>query len=363
MKTSYELVALPGDGIGPEVVREALKVLEATAEITGLRYETREFPYGSEHYLATGELMPEKTLDELRQHEAVFLGAIGDPRAPIGLVERSVILGMRFGLDLYVNLRPVKVYAERFCPLKDKKPEDVDLIVVRENTEDAYTQIGGFLRKGTPQEVAITSMVHTRFGAERACRYAFELCRRKGRGKVTLVDKANAIPSHEVWTRSFADVGKEFPEIETDHAYVDAACMWMVKNPEWFDVIVTPNLFGDIITDLGAMIQGGLGIASSGNIHPGRVSMFEPIHGSAPKYKGKNVANPIAAILALEMLLEHLGEMEAAGLIERAVCYLLTSSRIRSLSAGAHKTDEIGDFVVDEVRRVADAAGSRAPSA
>ena len=349
----HRIAVFAGDGIGPEVVREGLKVLGVVAEITGFKYELEDFPYGSEHYLATNELLPDSVVDRLRDFSAIYLGAIGDPRLPVGMVERSVILGMRFGLDLYINLRPVKAYSEKFCPLKDKKVEDLDLVVVRENTEGAYSQVGGFLRKTTPQEVSVTMMLNTRYGAERAVRYAFEFCRKEGRKKVTLVDKANAIPSHDLWTRAFAEVGEGFPEIEKDHAYVDAACMWMVKNPEWFDVIVTPNLFGDIITDLGAMLQGGMGIAASANIHPGRVSMFEPIHGSAPKYKGKNVANPIAAILAIHMMLDFLGETEAAGLIDRAVGTLVRSDRIQSLSAGAHKTDELGAMVVEEVRKAA----------
>jgi 3-isopropylmalate dehydrogenase len=261
---------------------------------------------------------------------------------------------MRFGLDLYVNLRPVKVYSEKFCPLKEKKPEDVDFVVVRENTEGAYSQVGGFLRRGTPQEISITNMIHTRFGAERAVRYAFDLCQKSGRKKVTLVDKANAIPTQEVWTRAFEEIGSRYPEIEKDHAYVDAACMWMVKNPEWFDVIVTPNLFGDIITDLGAMLQGGMGVAASGNIHPGQVSMFEPIHGSAPKYKDQNIANPIAAIAAVQMMLDHLGEPVGRDLIDAGITRLLQSERIQSLSAGARKTDEMGDMVVEEIRKAAE---------
>ncbi|MCZ6690984.1 MAG: 3-isopropylmalate dehydrogenase [Planctomycetota bacterium] len=350
----HRIAVFPGDGIGPEVVREGLKVLRTVSEVAGFKYELEEFPHSSEHYLATDVLLPPDLLQRLRDFSAIYLGAIGDPRLPVGLVERGIILGMRFGLDLYINLRPVKLYSEKFCPLKNKKAEDVDMVIIRENTEGAYSQVGGILRKGTPEEVSVTNMINTRAGVERAIRYAFELCRKQKRGKVTLVDKANAIQAHDLWTRAFAEVGEEYPEIEKDHAYVDAACMWMIKSPEWFEVIVTPNLFGDIITDIGAMIQGGMGVAASANIHPGRVSMFEPIHGSAPKYKGKNVANPIAAIVAIQMMLDYLGEDEAAALIDAALNRLFQTDRIRSLSAGAHKTDEIGAMVVDEVRKSAD---------
>jgi len=288
MKT-YNIGVLGGDGIGPEVVREGLRVLQAVKD--GFDYNLIDYPYGSEHYIKTKELVPDRVIEEWRGLDAVYLGAIGHPAVEVGLVERSVIMGLRFGLDLYVNLRPVKLYTEHLCPLKDKKPADVNFVVARENTEDAYAGVGGIFKKGKPDEVAIAEMVFTRRGTERIIHYGFELARQRaqerGSGgrkpKVTLVDKANAIRAQDLWTRVFEEVGKEYPEVEQDHAYVDACCMWMVKNPEWFDVIVTTNLFGDIITDLGAMIQGGMGIAASGNIHPGKHGMFEPIHGSPPK--------------------------------------------------------------------------------
>lgn len=351
----YRIAVIPGDGIGPEVVREGIKVLAALAEVRGFQYELKEYPYSSEHYLQTGELMPESVVTECRGMDAVYLGAIGDPRVEVGLVERSIIMGFRFGLDLYINLRPITLYAEHLCPLKDKKPEDVDLVVVRENTEDAYAGIGGILKQGTPDEVAVAEMIYTRKGVERAVRYAFELAReRDKKRKVTLVDKANAIRAQDIWTRVFNEVGEEYPDIDRDHAYIDAACMWMVKNPEWFDVVVTPNLFGDIITDLGAMVQGGMGIAASGNLHPGGVSMFEPIHGSAPKYAGKNVANPLAAIAAVGMLLADIGEREAGDLVDAALGNLLRSRRIPSLGAGnGLSTSETGDLVVEEINRLA----------
>lgn len=350
---SYRIAVIPGDGIGPEVTEEALKVLEAASGITGFGYELKRYPYGADHYLSTGELVPDSAIEECRGMDAVFLGAIGDPRVQPGILERGIILKLRFSLDLYVNLRPIVLYAEHLTPIKDKRPEDIDIAVVRENTEDAYAGIGGIMKRGTPDEVAIAEMVYTRKGVERVIRYAFELARaRNKKKKVTLVDKANVILAHELWSRVFEEVGEEYPDVEKDHAYIDAACMWMVKNPEWFDVMVTTNIFGDIITDLGAMVQGGMGAAASGNLHPGKVSMFEPIHGSAPKYTGKNVINPVAAIGAMGMLLEYIGEGEASRLVDDSLRALLTSRRIPSLGANCGRTtSEIGDMVVEEMKR------------
>jgi 3-isopropylmalate dehydrogenase len=348
----YTIAVIPGDGVGPEVTEEGLKVLAQAADLFGFKYQTKVYPFGAEHYLATNEFMPEGQLDEFRTMDAILLGAIGDPRLPPGLVERGVIAATRFGLDLYINLRPIKLYAEHLCPIKGKKPADVDLVVVRENTEDLYTGIGGHFKKGTPDEVVIGTQIFTRKGIERAVRYAFDLARKRNkRKKLTLVDKANAIEIQQLWRRTVAEVAKEYPDIEVEFAYIDAACMWMVKNPESFDVVVTTNLFGDIITDLGAMVQGGMGVAASGNIHPGKVSLFEPIHGSAPKYKGKNVVSPIAAIAAVGMMLEYLGETRAAETIESTIAGLLTSRRIPSLDASSGlKTSEIGDLVASELR-------------
>ncbi|HWO58008.1 MAG TPA: 3-isopropylmalate dehydrogenase [bacterium] len=348
----YHIATIGGDGIGPEVTAEAVKVLKAVADREQIQIDFTDYPYGTDHYLATGELFPDAVREEIRTTKsAVLLGAIGDPRVEPGLVERPIIMGMRFGWDLYVNLRPVKLYAEHLCPIKNKKPEDVDIVVIRENTEDLYSGIGGILKKGTPDEVAIADMVFTRKGCERVIRYAFETARaRNKQKKVTLVDKANAIRAMDIWTRAFAEVGEEYPDIQKDHAYIDAACMWMVKNPEWFDTVVTSNIFGDILTDLGAMVQGGMGVAASGNIHPGRISMFEPIHGSAPKYKGKNVASPVGAIAAAAMMMDYLGEKRAAQRIENAVAELLLSRRIPSLSADSGlSTSQIGDMVAAEV--------------
>jgi len=345
------IAVLPGDGIGEEVVREGLKVLDAVADIEGFTLERKVYPYGADHYLATKEAMPAAALEEMGTMDAIYMGAIGDPRIEVGYLERQIIWGVRQTFDLFVNLRPIRLYHESLCPLKDKKPADVDMVVVRENTEDAYAGLGGIHRKGTPYEVAIAEMIYTRQGVERVVRYAYELCKKRNKKKrLTLVDKANAIRAQDLWTRTFAEVGKEFPDVEQDHAYIDAACMWMVKSPEWFDVIVTPNLFGDILTDIGAMIQGGLGIAASGNIHPGKVSMFEPIHGSAPKYRGQNSANPIAAIEAGRMMLEHVGESKAARRIESAVRHVIETGKVRSLKAGAYKCDEVGDLITQAVK-------------
>jgi 3-isopropylmalate dehydrogenase len=358
MKT-YEIGIVAGDGIGPEVTREGLKALEAVAEIEGFKYQLVDYPYNSEHYLKTGELVPDSIIQEWSTLDAVLLGAIGHPDVEPGLVERSIILGLRFGLDLYINLRPIKVYAEHLCPIKGKTPDDIDFTVVRENTEGIYSQIGGHLKIGTPDEVAILNGVYTWKGCERAVRYAFELAekRAKERGpggrkpSVTLVDKANAIRPHDIWTRAFAQVAADFPEIETDHAYVDACCMWMIKNPEWFDVIVTTNLFGDIITDIGAMLQGGMGIAASGNIHPGQTSMFEPIHGSAPKYTGKNMACPLGSVASVAMMLDFLGQTTAATRIEDAIAGLLSSGKVPSADARSGiSTTDMGDMVVEQLQ-------------
>ena len=343
----HKIAVVGGDGIGPEVVREGLKVLVAASELYGFRTRLTQYPYGTDHFLATKEEFPDSALAEMKQQDAVLLGAIGDPRVEVGRIERAVIAGMRWGLDLYVNLRPIKLYDARLCPLKDKTPEDVDFVVVRENTEDAYRTSPKFQNKGTHDEIATQEMLYTWKGVDRVVRYAYELCRKRNdQKKLTLVDKANAVRAQDLWTRVFADVGKEY-------GYVDATCAWFVKTPEFYDTIVTTNLFGDIITDLGAQIQGGMGIAASGNIHPGKVSMFEPIHGSAPKYAGKNVANPIATIAAVGMMLDYVGEAKAAAAIEATIRTLLTSGKVKSLSAGAHKTSEVGDWAVEELRRAA----------
>jgi len=355
---SYTIGVIPGDGIGPEVVREGIKVLRAAAD--GFNLEFQEYPYSGGYYLKTKELVPDAVIEEWKSLDAIYLGAIGHPDVEPGLVERSVIMGLRIGLDLYVNLRPVRLYAARLCPLKDKGPEDIDFVVVRENTEDAYAGLGGVFKKGTPDEVAIAEMIYTRKGVERIIRYAFETARGRARPggngskpavpKVMLVDKANAIRAQDLWTRTFAEVGADYPEVARDHAYVDAACMWMVKNPEWYDVIVTTNLFGDILTDLGAMLQGGLGIAASGNLNPGKAGMFEPIHGSAPKYAGKNVASPLGAIAAAGMMLDFLGEADAGCRIEESIARVLALGTVPSADARSGlSTCQVGDLLAREV--------------
>ncbi len=343
---AYTIAVIPGDGIGPEVVREGIKVLGAVGQKRGIAFEYETFDWGGDRYLATGEVMPKDAVEIMKGFDAIFLGAVGHPDVKAGIIEHQLLLGLRFGLDQYINLRPVKLYPNVDTPLKDKGPEDIDYIVVRENTEDMYVGTGGFTHKGTPMEVATQVANYTYAGVERCVRYAYELAMTRPRKKLTLVDKSNVLTyGHDLWQRVFKQVGAEFPDVTQDHAYVDACCMWMVKNPEWFDVIVTTNMFGDIITDLGAMTQGGMGIAASGNINPKGVSMFEPIHGSAPKYTGKNVINPLATINAAAMMLDFLGEKAAAQDVERAIIAALRSGKIPHLGAGAIATDACGDLV------------------
>ncbi|MEW6486426.1 MAG: 3-isopropylmalate dehydrogenase [Thermodesulfobacteriota bacterium] len=353
MGKAYRIAVVPGDGTGPEVVAQGLKVLDAAARHFGFATERTVFPFGGDHYLKTGETLSENDIATLRGYDAILLGAIGHPGVRPGILEQGILLKARFALDQYVNLRPVKLYEGVETPLKDKGPEHIDFVVVRENTEGLYVGSGGFLRKGTPDEVAVQESVNTRKGVERCIRFAFEYCRKRNRRKkLTLVGKTNVLTyAFDLWERTFNEVGQEYPDVERDYAHVDACCMWMVKNPEWFDVIVTDNMFGDIITDLGAMIQGGMGIAAGGNINPGGVSMFEPIGGSAPKYTGHNVINPLAAIAATGMLLEHLGEEGAARRIEDAVQWV-TSKKLKSLAAGrmGYSTSEVGDLVVTRLQ-------------
>lgn len=347
---SYKIAVIPGDGTGPEVIKEGIKVLEAVSEKAGFKVEKIFYDFGGERYLRTGETLPDKALEELKSYDAIYLGAIGHPEVKPGILERGILLKIRFGLDQYINLRPVKLYPGVETPLKDKKPEDIDFVVVRENTEGLYVGAGGFLKKGTLHEVAIQESINTRFGVERCIRFAFEYCMKRGRRKkLTLCGKTNVLNfAHDLWERVFYEVAKEYPEVETDYAHVDAICMWFVKNPEWFDVVVTDNMFGDIITDLGAIIQGGMGIAAGGNINPDGVSMFEPIGGSAPKYAGKGVINPLAAISALQMLLDWLGEGKSAQAIEKAIIKV-TSEKLKSLQAGkmGYSTSEVGDMVAE----------------
>ncbi len=345
----YKIAVIPGDGTGPEVIREGLKVLEAASEKFNFSYEKVIYDLGAERYLKTGEVLPESVLKELAGFDAIYLGAIGDPRVKPGILEKGILLKLRFHFDQYINLRPVVLYDARFCPLKDKKEEDIDFVVVRENTEGLYCGTGGFLKKDTSDEVAIQESINTYKGVERVVRFAFEYARKRNKKKkVTLCGKTNVLTyAFDLWERVFYKVGKEYSDIEKDYTHVDATCMWMVKNPQIFDVIVTDNMFGDIITDLGAIIQGGMGIAAGANINPEGISMFEPIGGSAPKYTGKNVINPLAAICALSLMLDFLGEKEASLQVEEAVKRVVRE-KLKSLSAGkmGYTTQEVGDLVV-----------------
>ena len=348
----YKIAVIPGDGTGPEVIREGLKVLDAAGKKYNFKYETKIFDFGGERYLKTGKTLEDKDIDELKKYSAIYLGAIGHPDVKPGILETGVLLKVRFSLDQYINLRPVKLYNPDFCPLKDKKPEDIDFVVVRENSEGLYKGMGEFKDKGTKDEIAVQISYNTRKGVERCIRYAFEYCRRRNaKKKLTLCGKTNVLTfAWDLWQRTFNEVAREYPDITTDYAHVDATTMWFLKNPEWFDVIVTDNMFGDIITDLGAMIQGGMGIAAGGNINPQGVSMFEPIGGSAPKYTGKNVINPLAAICALAMMLENLGEEKAAKAVEDAVIKVVRT-RLSSLAAGkmGYSTSAVGDLVVENL--------------
>lgn len=345
----YKIAVIGGDGTGPEVVNEALKVLKAVSEKKGIKYETESFDYGGDRYLKTGKTISDDEIDELRKFDSILLGAIGHPDVKPGILEKGILLNLRFALDQYINLRPVKLYEGVETPLAGKTHKDIDYVVVRENTEGLYSGSGGFLKKGSSDEVAVQEQIYTRKGVERCLRYSFEYARKRNKKKtLTLCGKTNVLTyTMDLWWRVFEELGeKEYSDIKRDYAHVDATCMWMVKNPEWFDVIVTCNMFGDIITDLGAITQGGMGIAAGGNINPEGVSMFEPIGGSAPKYTGKNVINPLASIAAAGMMLEELGEIEAGKSVENAIIKACKND-IKSLSAGKMGlgTKEVGDLI------------------
>jgi len=354
MTKQIKIAVIPGDGTGPEVVAEGLKVLDTVARQEGLDISYKNYSIGGDHYLATGEILNDDTIAELAGYDAMYLGAIGHPDIKPGVLEKGILLKLRFHFDQYVNLRPVKLYAGVETPLKNKGPEDIDFVVVRENTEGLYAGAGGSLKRGTLDEVAVQESINTRKGVERCIRYAFEYCRQRNRAKkLTLCGKTNVLTyAFDLWERTFQEVAQEYPDIETDYAHVDAICMWMVKNPEWFDVIVTDNMFGDIITDLAAMIQGGMGIAAGGNINPQGVSMFEPIGGSAPKYTGQQVINPVAAISAAQIMLATLGQPKAAARVEAAVAKVL-SEDLKDIAAGkmGYSTSEVGDLIVDHIEK------------
>ncbi|RLI77081.1 3-isopropylmalate dehydrogenase [Archaeoglobales archaeon] len=373
----YRIAVIPGDGIGPEIINEGKKVIEAVSEKENFEIEWIEYPFGADHYLETGELLNEDALKEIKKMDAIYLGALGDPRIEPGVLEKGILLALRFYFDQYVNLRPVKLLEGVECPLKNKKPEDIDFVVVRENTEDFYVGIGNHADVGKNKqeleiirslysvkfgldievdgcEIAYQIGVISRKGAERVIRYAFELAKKRGDNRVTAVDKANVLSHvYNFWRSIVEEVSKDYPDIEHEFNFVDAITMWFVKNPEWYQTIVTPNMFGDIITDLGAMIQGGLGLAPGGNINPDGVSMFEPIHGSAPKYKGMNVANPIATIWAGAMMLDEIGEEKAAKDIVRAIELVLKEGKVRTKDLGGNaKTSEMGDAVAEKVKEI-----------
>jgi len=353
----YRIAALPGDGTGPEVLAEGLKVLDAAARKAGFTYDLETYDFGGERYLRTGETLPDSALDELRTFDAIYLAAIGHPDVQPGILERGILLKLRFELDQYINLRPVKLYPNVYTPIKDKTEKDIDFVVVRENCGGLYRGKGTVECRGTPDEVATQEMIYSRSEVDRCLRYAFEYTIRRNKKKtLTLCGKTNVLTCvYDLWERAFHEMGeREFPDIKREYAHVDAVAMWMVKNPEWFDVIVTGNMFGDIITDLGAIIQGGMGIAAGANINPDGTSMFEPIGGSAPKYTGQGVINPLACILAGQMMLDHLGETEAAALVENAVVRFLASGRLKGLSPSDIKesgltTAKIGDAVAERV--------------
>lgn len=371
----YNIALIPGDGIGPEIIREGKKVIEVASYKYGIKINWTEYLFGAEHYLKTRELLPDSALKEIEAMDAIYLGAVGDPRIKPGILEKEILLKARFYFDQYINLRPIKLYKGVPCPLKDKKPEDINFYVVRENTEDFYVGIGGRF-KGIEQEdnlevlrelykakikvnfnleqeeeLAYQIGLISRPGAQRVIKYAFELAKKKGMNRVTSVDKANVLTNiYGLWRDVFKEISTQYPDIETELSFVDAITMWFVRKPEWFKVVVAPNMFGDIITDLGAMIQGGLGIAAGGNINPEGVSMFEPIHGSAPKYKDKSIANPVATILAGAMMLDHLGEVKAAKAIEDATETVLNEGKVRSHDLGGNSsTIEVGDEVVIKI--------------
>jgi len=374
MANKYKIPVIPGDGIGPEIIREGKKVLDAASEVYNFEIEWIEYPFGADYYLETGTLIGEDDLKELSNYPAIYLGAVGDDRIKPGILEKGILLAMRFYFDQYINLRPVKLLEGVWTPLRDKTSKDIDFVVVRENTEDFYIGIGGRAKKGVKKDEleVVRSLYKVKFGLDidsdseeiayqigliskegtrRVIKYAFELANNRNK-HLSSVDKANVLSDiYGFWREEFNDIAKQYPEVKTDFNYVDAITMWFVKNPEWFDVVVTPNMFGDIITDLGAMIQGGLGLAPGGNINPHGTSMFEPIHGSAPKYKGQNKANPIATIWAGAMLLEQIGEYDAAKNVIKAIEQNIKNGTVKTYDMGGNsKTNEVGSEIARLVK-------------
>lgn len=346
------IAVIPGDGIGIEVVTEAVRVLEKANRLYHLDLEFTWFDWGAEKYLREGVTLPSGAVEMLQSdYAAILAGAFGDPRVPDNKHAHDILLGLRFRLDLYINLRPVRLLAEDLTPLKNRTVRDLDFVIFRENTEGAYVGIGGIFKKGTDEEIALQEEINTRRGVERIIVAAFEYARRQGRRRVTLVDKSNAMRfGHDLWQRIFREVAHRYPEIEATHQYVDTMALLMVQNPAECDVIVTTNLFGDILSDLGAALVGGLGVAPSGNIHPGRVSLFEPVHGSAPSLAGKNLANPIGAVLTAAMMLEYLDEKPAARAIETAVIETIAAGEVTRDLGGRLSTSEAGQAIVARLR-------------
>lgn len=370
----YEVPVIPGDGIGPEIIEEGKKVIEAAAEKHGFNIKWKKMPYGAEHYLETGETLPEEALDELEKHKAIYMGSVGDPRVEPGILEKGILLKLRFYFDQYVNLRPVKLLPGVNCPLKN--PGKIDFTVFRENTEDFYVGVGGRAKKGKSEdeleiirnlynlkfgldiesdseEIAYQLGVISEEGTKRIIDYAFDYAKKRNKDKVTGIDKANVLSDiYGYWREKMEEVSESYPNIEHEFNYVDAATMWFVKNPEWYDVVVTPNMFGDIVTDLGAMIQGGLGLAPGGNINPEGTSMFEPIHGSAPKHAGKNKVNPIATIWSGALLLEHLGEKKAKEDIVKAISKVTKKGNTLTYDLGGDSsTKEVGTAIANKVKK------------
>src|SRR5947208_5002602 len=346
------IAVIPGDGIGVDVTAEAVKVVRAVCDVFGRTLDLEMLPYGADHFLNTGISLPSDGYAMLREFDAIYIGALGDPRIPDMRHARDILLGTRFELDLYVNHRPVKLLHERLCPLKDRTPEDVDFVVFRENTEGVYVNVGGRFKAGTDDEVAVQEEINTFKGVHRIVRHAFEYAKANGLSRVCMADKSNAMThGHALWQRVFWDLARQYPGIEATHLFIDALAMQMVKNPSQFEVIVTNNMSGDIVTDLGAQLQGGLGMAASGNLHPGRTSMFEPVHGSAPKYAGKNVANPVGAILSAALMLEYLGLKDDAKAIETAVKEAVVDRHGTAEIGGSLGTRQTGDYIASVIRK------------
>ncbi len=345
------VAVVPGDGIGIDVTAEAVKVIEACGDATGRKLEMTHYDYGAEKYLATGISMPAGGYEDLAQYDAIFMGAFGDPRIPDMKHAADILLGTRFVLDLYVNYRPVVLYDERLCPLKGVRAGDIDIAIFRENTEGLYVGVGGIFKKNTPDEIAVQEDVNTRKGVQRIIEYAFEFAAKNDRKKVCMSDKSNVLTyGHDLWQRVFKEVGARYPQIQTTHMYVDALSMQMIKDPRAFDVIVTCNMFGDIITDIGAQLQGGLGMAASANVNPQGAAMFEPVHGSAPKYAGKDVANPFGAVLTVQLMYQHLQMKEEADLVENAVKTAVRENQTTHDLGGSLGTRAVGDYLAKVVR-------------